>query len=80
MNVQGHIVDAFGASILWLSLGSLLLSFQLETPNVRCNGLSSELLSRCVLLGVSCGGNYVARKAVEAGKLLEPVKQLLHRF
>ena len=35
------------------------------------------LLSRCVLLGVSCGANiadYVARKAVEAGKLLDPVK------
>ncbi|GLU21784.1 hypothetical protein SLE2022_379000 [Rubroshorea leprosula] len=34
-------------------------------------------LSRCVLLGVSCGANiadYVARKAVEAGKLLDPVK------
>ncbi|XP_062204620.1 probable carboxylesterase 16 [Phragmites australis] len=33
--------------------------------------------SRCVLLGVSCGANiadYVARKAVEAGKLLEPVR------
>ncbi|GAB4848026.1 Probable carboxylesterase 11 [Ancistrocladus abbreviatus] len=33
--------------------------------------------SRCVLLGVSCGANiadYVARKAVEAGKLLDPVK------
>ncbi|GAB4847929.1 Probable carboxylesterase 11 [Ancistrocladus abbreviatus] len=33
--------------------------------------------SRCVLLGVSCGGNiadYVARKAVEAGKRLDPVK------
>ncbi|KAL0752704.1 hypothetical protein Bca101_090371 [Brassica carinata] len=29
MNVQGHILDAFGASILWLSLGSLLLSFQM---------------------------------------------------
>uniref|UniRef100_A0A9I9D8I0 Alpha/beta hydrolase fold-3 domain-containing protein n=1 Tax=Cucumis melo TaxID=3656 RepID=A0A9I9D8I0_CUCME len=32
---------------------------------------------RCVLLGVSCGANvadYVARKAVEAGKLLDPVK------
>ncbi|KAL0377346.1 UNVERIFIED_CONTAM: putative carboxylesterase 16 [Sesamum radiatum] len=32
---------------------------------------------RCVLLGVSCGGNiadYVTRKAVEAGKLLDPVK------
>ncbi|XWS63786.1 hypothetical protein CRYUN_Cryun06bG0131600 [Craigia yunnanensis] len=34
-------------------------------------------LSRCVLLGVSCGANiadYVARKAVEAGELLDPVK------
>ncbi|KAK1294126.1 putative carboxylesterase 11 [Acorus calamus] len=33
--------------------------------------------SRCVLLGVSCGANiadYVARKAVEAGKRLDPVK------
>ncbi|KAL5223674.1 hypothetical protein ABZP36_010313 [Zizania latifolia] len=33
--------------------------------------------SRCVLLGVSCGANiadYVARKAIEAGKLLDPVK------
>uniref|UniRef100_A0A803NAQ3 Alpha/beta hydrolase fold-3 domain-containing protein n=1 Tax=Chenopodium quinoa TaxID=63459 RepID=A0A803NAQ3_CHEQI len=33
--------------------------------------------SRCVLLGVSCGANisdYVARKAVESGKLLDPVK------
>ncbi|XP_050375112.1 probable carboxylesterase 16 [Argentina anserina] len=33
--------------------------------------------SRCVLLGVSCGANiadYVARKAVEAGSLLDPLK------
>ncbi|KAM0987634.1 hypothetical protein ACFX13_011924 [Malus domestica] len=33
--------------------------------------------SRCVLLGVSCGANladYVARKAVEAGDLLDPIK------
>nr|KYP63392.1 putative gibberellin receptor GID1L2 [Cajanus cajan] len=33
--------------------------------------------SRCVLLGASCGANiadYVARKAVEGGKLLDPVK------
>ncbi|KAF3543826.1 hypothetical protein DY000_02000577 [Brassica cretica] len=36
-----------------------------------------QKFSICVLLGVSCGGNiadYVARKAVEAGKLLDPVK------
>lgn len=34
-------------------------------------------LNRCVLLGVSCGANiadYVAQKAVEAGKLLDPVR------
>ncbi|KAJ9682614.1 hypothetical protein PVL29_018519 [Vitis rotundifolia] len=34
-------------------------------------------LSLCVLLGVSCGANiadYVARRSVEAGKLLDPVK------
>ncbi|KAL5717781.1 putative carboxylesterase 11 [Ranunculus cassubicifolius] len=33
--------------------------------------------TRCVLLGVSCGANiadYVSRKAVESGKLLDPVK------
>lgn len=33
--------------------------------------------NRCVLLGVSCGANianHVAKKAVEAGKLLDPVK------
>lgn len=33
--------------------------------------------SRCVLLGVSCGANiadFLAHKAVEAGKLIEPVK------
>ncbi|KAJ4882837.1 putative carboxylesterase 16 [Raphanus sativus] len=59
LNVQGHVVDAFGASMVepWLAAHA--------DP------------SRCVLLGVSCGGNiadYVARKAVEAGKLLEPVK------
>ncbi|KAG2335202.1 hypothetical protein Bca52824_006382 [Brassica carinata] len=51
MNVQGHIVDAFGASMVepWLAAHA--------DP------------SRCVLLGVSCGGNiadYVARKAVES--------------
>lgn len=33
--------------------------------------------NRCVLLGVSCGANiadFIARKAFEAGKLLDPVK------
>ncbi|XP_010550186.1 PREDICTED: probable carboxylesterase 16 [Tarenaya hassleriana] len=56
---QRHIVDPFGASMV--------------EPWLAAHGDPS----RCVLLGVSCGGNiadYVARKAVEAGKLMEPVK------
>ncbi|PKI79104.1 hypothetical protein CRG98_000396 [Punica granatum] len=56
---KSHIVDAFGASMVEPWLGA------------------HGDLSRCVLLGVSCGANiadYVARKAVEAGKLLDPVK------
>ncbi|KAK7266877.1 hypothetical protein RIF29_19535 [Crotalaria pallida] len=54
-----HIVDTFGASVV--------------EPWLAAHGNPS----RCVLLGVSCGANiadYVARKAVEAGKLLDPVK------
>lgn len=57
--VHRHIVDAFGASMV--------------EPWLAAHGDPS----RCVLLGVSCGANiadYVARKAVEAGKLLDPVK------
>ncbi|XP_020218877.1 probable carboxylesterase 11 [Cajanus cajan] len=54
-----HIVDSFGASVVEPWLASH------ADP------------SRCVLLGASCGANiadYVARKAVEGGKLLDPVK------
>ncbi|KAL5581295.1 hypothetical protein UlMin_013737 [Ulmus minor] len=54
-----HIVDTFGASMV--------------EPWLAAHGDPS----RCVLLGVSCGANiadYVARRAVEAGKLLDPVK------
>ncbi|KAI3474960.1 hypothetical protein Pfo_030271 [Paulownia fortunei] len=54
-----HVTDAFGASMV--------------EPWLAAHGDPS----RCVLLGVSCGGNiadYVTRKAVEAGKLLDPVK------
>ncbi|XP_010554088.1 PREDICTED: probable carboxylesterase 11 [Tarenaya hassleriana] len=54
-----HIVDAFGASMV--------------EPWLAAHGDPS----RCVLLGVSCGANiadYVARKAVEAGRRLDPVK------
>lgn len=57
--VHRHIVDAFGASMV--------------EPWLAAHGDPS----RCVLLGVSCGANiadYVARKAVEAGRLLDPVK------
>ncbi|CAN4082332.1 unnamed protein product [Withania somnifera] len=58
-DTHGHIADAFGASM--------------AEPWLAAHGDPS----RCVLLGVSCGGNiadYVARKAVEAGNLLDPVK------
>ncbi|KAJ6839262.1 putative carboxylesterase 16 [Iris pallida] len=54
-----RVVDAFGAASV--------------EPWLAAHGDPS----RCVLLGVSCGANiadYVARKAVEAGKLVEPVK------
>ncbi|XP_061351960.1 probable carboxylesterase 11 isoform X1 [Gastrolobium bilobum] len=54
-----HIVDSFGASMV--------------EPWLAAHGN----LSRCVLLGVSCGANiadFVARKTLEAGKLLDPVK------
>ncbi|XP_072990218.1 probable carboxylesterase 16 [Typha latifolia] len=54
-----HMVDAFGAAAV--------------EPWLAAHGDPS----RCVLLGVSCGANiadFVARKAVEAGKLIEPVK------
>lgn len=58
-DVNRHIVDTFGASMV--------------EPWLAAHGDPS----RCVLLGVSCGANiadYVARKAVEAGRLLDPVK------
>ncbi|KAL2335226.1 hypothetical protein Fmac_016439 [Flemingia macrophylla] len=44
-----------------------------RVPISFCGGKEDK----CVLLGVSCGANianYVARKAVEAGNLLDPVK------
>ncbi|KAI4388771.1 hypothetical protein MLD38_001073 [Melastoma candidum] len=54
-----HIVDTFGAHMVEPWLAA------------------HADLTRCILLGVSCGANiadYVARKAVEAGKLMDPVK------
>ncbi|XP_078432931.1 putative carboxylesterase 16 [Wolffia australiana] len=59
LEASTRIVDAFGTS-------------QLE-PWLASHGDPS----RCVLLGVSCGANiadFVARKAVEAGQLLAPLK------
>ncbi|TYH31529.1 hypothetical protein ES288_A01G179600v1 [Gossypium darwinii] len=56
---DAHVFDGFGASM--------------AEPWLAAHGDPS----RCVLLGVSSGANiadYVARKAVEAGKLLDPVK------
>ncbi|KAL5826965.1 hypothetical protein ACOSQ3_018811 [Xanthoceras sorbifolium] len=56
---EEHVFDDFGLSMV--------------EPWLAAHGD----LSRCVLLGVSCGANiadYLARKAVEAGKLLDPVK------
>ncbi|XP_057982818.1 probable carboxylesterase 11 [Malania oleifera] len=58
-DVHRHIADTFGASVV--------------EPWLSAHGDPS----RCVLLGVSCGANiadYVARKAVEAGRRLDPVK------
>lgn len=58
-DLHRNIVDTFGA--------------QMVEPWLAAHGD----LSRCVLLGVSCGANiadYVARKAVEAGRLLDPIK------
>ncbi|CDY57900.1 BnaC09g54450D [Brassica napus] len=74
----GHIVDAFGASMVepWLAAHADP-SRPVYTSYELIYGELGTKLSGCVLLGVSCGGNiadYVARKAVEAGKLLEPVK------
>ncbi|GER31336.1 alpha/beta-Hydrolases superfamily protein [Striga asiatica] len=54
-----QVSDAFGASMV--------------EPWLAAHGDPS----RCVLLGVSCGANianHVARKAVEAGRLVDPVK------
>ncbi|KAJ6355946.1 hypothetical protein OIU78_004131 [Salix suchowensis] len=59
LGAQNHIFDSFGASMV--------------EPWLAAHGDTS----RCVLLGVSSGANiadYVARKAVEAGKRLDPVK------
>ncbi|GMI76813.1 hypothetical protein like AT3G27320 [Hibiscus trionum] len=57
--VQRHLVDAFGATMV--------------EPWLAAHGDPS----RCVLLGVSCGANivdYVAFKAIESGKVIDPVK------
>lgn len=56
---ERHVFDGFGLSMV--------------EPWLAAHGDPS----RCVLLGASCGANiadYVARKAVETGNLLDPVK------
>ncbi|KAH9743734.1 putative carboxylesterase 11 [Citrus sinensis] len=56
-----HLVDGFGSSVV--------------EPWLAAHADPS----RCVLLGVSCGANiadYVARQAVVAGRLLDPVKAM----
>ncbi|KAB5537463.1 hypothetical protein DKX38_014996 [Salix brachista] len=72
LGAQNHIFDSFGASMVepWLAAHG-------DTSRVcqLCVGIWD--VNRCVLLGVSSGANiadYVARKAVEAGKRLDPVK------
>ncbi|KAL0344089.1 UNVERIFIED_CONTAM: putative carboxylesterase 16 [Sesamum angustifolium] len=60
----------------WWSLGWLLMGIH-QGARDACSFVSFNFNKECVLLGVSCGGNiadYVTRKAVEAGKLLDPVK------
>ncbi|MBA0829441.1 hypothetical protein Goarm_014047 [Gossypium armourianum] len=79
--VQRHIVDAFGASMVepWLAAHGDPSRFSaidvFLAGDVIC--IACSLVYRCVLLGVSCGANiadYVACKAIEAGKRLDPVK------
>lgn len=58
-DVKRNMIDGFGATMV--------------EPWLAAHGDPS----RCVLLGVSCGANiadYVARRAVEAGNLLYPIK------
>ncbi|XP_030449714.1 probable carboxylesterase 16 [Syzygium oleosum] len=59
VGVEGHVFDSFGVSMV--------------EPWLAAHGDPS----RCVLLGVSSGANiaeYVCQKAIEAGKLLDPIK------
>ncbi|KAK3443269.1 hypothetical protein EUGRSUZ_B03228 [Eucalyptus grandis] len=59
VGVEGRVFDSFGVSMV--------------EPWLAAHGDPS----RCVLLGVSSGANiaeYVCQKAVEAGKLLDPIK------
>lgn len=59
IDLHRELVDSFGASVV--------------EPWLAAHGD----FSRCVVLGVSCGSNiadHVARKAIQAGKMLDPVK------
>ncbi|PKA54655.1 putative carboxylesterase 11 [Apostasia shenzhenica] len=89
MDSQRHIVDAFGAATMepWLAAHAdfssnqsyklLVLVLLAIMPVFGCILCYELQIILCVLLGVSCGANiadFVARKAVEAGKLLDPIK------
>ncbi|KAK9117438.1 hypothetical protein Sjap_016385 [Stephania japonica] len=73
-DLRRHIVDTFGSSMVepWLAAHA--------DPSSPVGGafvLVWVAVEQCVLLGVSCGANiadYVTRKAVEAGTLLDPIK------
>ncbi|KAJ4836716.1 hypothetical protein Tsubulata_023999 [Turnera subulata] len=84
---DSHIFDSFGASLVepWLAAHgdpSRLVIHSFNALIIQNYGVRNALTwscyqNRCVLLGVSSGANiadYVAKKAVEAGKLLAPVK------
>lgn len=73
-SLRGHVSSKVNAQ--WKSDKELIAAFGGSTvvePWIAAHGDPS----RCVLLGVSSGGNiadFVARKAVQAGRLLEPIK------
>lgn len=69
--------SAFSCSVNIISSIFFPFSFLETTLGIAKLLTFFDMTNRCVLLGVSCGANiadYVARKAVEAGKLLDPVK------
>ncbi|EEE53026.1 hypothetical protein OsJ_35742 [Oryza sativa Japonica Group] len=69
---RNHLIDAFS-----VDGGSMSCTVVILIIGEKKQHTIFKMEIRCVLLGVSCGANiadYVARKAVEAGKLLDPIK------